>query len=90
MSNHLNGRQMKALEELAKALRPRENLAAALTECFGAAVEAGEKRSEKRLERRLEADKTERDVEREKDRATLRLFWHQLGGDENKRLPIDD
>ena len=42
-----NGRQKRAIENLAKALRPPpvENLAAALNECFGAAVEAGEQRT---------------------------------------------
>ena len=75
-----NGRQKEALE----------GLAAALTECFDAAVEAGEKRAEKRTERRLEADKVERAAEREKDRDTLRMFWRQFGGSPDQRLPIDD
>ena len=88
----LNGRQKKAIEELAEALRPPpvERLAAALTECFDAAVEAGEKRAEKHTESRLKADKVERAAEREKDRSTLRMFWRQFGGPPDQRLPIDD
>ena len=72
---NLNGSQKKALDGLAAALRPTEGLASALTECFEAAVEAGTKHVGSRLDKQDD---------------TLRLFWKQLGGDENQRLPIDD
>lgn len=52
-----------------------EGLAAALNECFEAATEAGTKHVDARLDKQDD---------------TLRVFWKQLGGDENKRLPIDD
>jgi transposase len=72
-----NGRQKRAIENLAKALRPPpvENLAAALNECFGAAVEAGEQRTRPLLEAQNE---------------TLRMIWRQCGGSKDERLPIDD
>ena len=54
-------------------------LAAALTECFDAAVEAGAKRVKAEWEPRFD-----------KQDATLRMIWSQCGGDENRRLPIDD
>lgn len=60
-----NGRQQKAIE----------GLAAALTECFDAAVEAGENRTRPLLEAQNE---------------TLRMIWRQCGGKEDKRLPIDE
>ena len=58
----LNGRQKKAIEELANALRtpPVEQLAAALTECFEAATEAGTKHVDAQLA---------------KQNATLRMIW---------------
>ena len=52
-----------------------EGLAATLTECFEAATEAGTKHVDARLDKQDD---------------TLRLFWKQLGGDENQHLPIDD
>ena len=71
----LDGRQKKALEGLAAALRPTEDLAGALTECFEAAVEAGTKHVDTRLD---------------KQDATLRMIWTQCGGKADQRLPIDD
>ena len=71
-----NGRQQKAIE----------GLAAALNECFDAAVEAGERRNQAAMdamERRLDARLDKQDD-------TLRLFWNQLGGKAEQRLPIDD
>ena len=72
-----NGRQKRAIENLAKALRPPpvEQLAAALNECFDAAVEAGENRTRPLLEAQNE---------------TLRMIWQQCGGKKDQRLPIDD
>ena len=83
-----NGRQKKAIEGLAAALRPPpvEKLAAALNECFDAAVEAGEKRNKAAMdamERRL-------DSRLDKQDDTLRLFWKQFGGKADESLPIDD
>ena len=71
-----NGRQKHAIE----------NLAAALNECFDAAVEAGEKRSKASME----AMEQRLDARLDKQDDTLRVFWNQLGGKENERLPIDD
>ena len=78
-----NGRQRKAIENLAKALRPppppveyHENLAAALNECFEAATEAGEQRIQPLVDAQKE---------------TLKELWAQRSGNkENLRLPIDD
>ena len=72
-----NGRQKKALEALAEALRPPpvEKLAAALTECFDAAVEAGTKHVDARLDKQDD---------------TLRMIWRQCGGKQDEHLPIDD
>lgn len=60
-----NGRQRKALE----------GLAAALTECFEAATEAGTKHVDARLDKQDD---------------TLRMIWQQCGGKADQRLPIDD
>ena len=54
-------------------------LAAALQDCLDHAGEVGAERVKSELEPRL--DKMD---------ATLRLIWSQCGGDENRRLPIDD
>jgi hypothetical protein len=84
-----NGRQKKAIEELAEALRPPpvERLAAALTECFDAAVEAGEKRTRQAArEATREAIRDEMGDVKE----TLRMVWRQCGGKADERLPIDD
>ena len=72
-----NGRQKKALEALAEALRPPpvEKLAAALTECFDAAVEAGTRHVDTRLDKQDD---------------TLRMIWMQCGGKSDQHLPIDD
>ena len=58
-------------------------LAAALTECFDAAVKSG-------AERAKEAIRDEFGPRFDKQDETLRLVWRQCGGDENRRLPIDD
>ena len=89
-----NGRQKRAIE----------NLAAALNECFDAAVEkstqaAGEKSAQV-------AEQTRREVNARLDRQddilrrhgetlcrqndTLRMIWTQCGGKANERLPVDD
>lgn len=63
--NGSNGRQQRVLE----------GLAAALTESFDAAVEAGERGTRPLLEAQNE---------------TLRMIWRQCGGKADQRLPIDD
>ena len=87
MSN-LNGRQKKAIEELAAALRPPpvERLAAALNECFDAAVESGESRARQAMREEMAGVK---DV-LAKQNDTLRMIWKQRGGQADESLPIDD
>ena len=89
-----NGRQKRAIE----------NLAAALNECFEAAVEAGENRTKavldetlnealdaqnktlnKTLDEALSAQNETLDAQTE----TLRMIWQQCGGRPDQRLPID-
>ena len=76
-----NGRQKKALEALAEALRPPpvEKLAAALTECFDANIEVAEKRFDAKWGPRFD-----------RQDATLRMIWRQCGGKQDEHLPIDD
>ena len=68
-----NGRQQKAIE----------GLAAALNECFDAAVEAGEERARKAAA--IAAAEESADM-----KATLRMIWQQGGGEKDDHLPIDD
>lgn len=82
-----NGRQKRALE----------GLAAALAECFEAAVEAGEKRTRAVLNEALSAHKQTLDkalnAQNEALSAqnrTLRMIWQQCGGRPDRRLPIDE
>ena len=89
-----NGRQKRAIE----------NLAAALNECFEAAVEAGENRTKavldetlnealdaqnktlnKTLDEALSAQNETLDAQTE----TLRMIWQQCGGRPDQRLPVD-
>ena len=87
-----NGRQRKAIEELAAALRPPpvERVAAALTECFEAAVEAGEHRTRRVMREEMATFRDEVGTRLDRQDATLRMIWTQCGGKEDKRLPIDD
>ena len=62
-------------------------LAAALQDCLDSAVERGAQRG---AERAKEAIREEFGPRFDKQDATLRMVWRQCGGDENKRLPIDD
>ena len=64
-----NGRQKKAIE----------GLAAALNECFDAAVESGENRARQAMREETAGMKE-----------TLRMIWRQCGGQADKHLPIDD
>ena len=90
-----NGSQ--PMQRLASALRDcvdppgrderTAELAAALTECFDAAVEAGAERAAERVKAEVKAEWEPRF---DKQDATLRMIWSQCGGDENRRLPIDD
>ena len=86
-----NGRQKKAIEGLAAALRPppTEMLAAALNECFEAATEAGTKHVDAALARQ-DAALARQDAVLEKQNDTLRMIWTQCGGRPDQRLPIDD
>ncbi len=54
-------------------------LADALQECLDGAGERGAQKVEDELIPRLD-----------KQAETLRVFWKRFGGDEDKRLPIDD
>ena len=86
-----NGRQKRALE----------GLAAALTECFEAAVEAGEQRTRAVLNEALSAHKQTLDEALNAqnrtlnealsaENRTLRMIWQQCGGRPDQRLPIDE
>ena len=83
-----NGRQKHAIE----------NLAAALNECFDAAVEKAADRAADRVATRVTAElKSDMDARfdkqddtLQKQDATLRIFWNQLGGSPDQHLPIDD
>ena len=92
----LNGRQKRAIDRLAKALRPSEELAVALNECFEAATERANgaaERAEKAAERaQCAAERAEAAVARIETqlKPTLRMIWAQCKGDPNQRLPIDD
>ena len=96
-----NGRQKRAIE----------NLAAALNECFEAAVEAGENRTKGVLDETLDAqnktlnealDAQNKALNKTLDEAlsaqnktldaqteTLRMIWQQCGGRPDQRLPVD-
>ena len=81
-----NGRQKRAIE----------NLAAALNECFGAAVEKSAQVAEQtrrevnaRLDRQDDTlHRHDETLHRQND--TLRMIWTQCGGKANQRLPVDD
>ena len=80
-----NGRQKKAIKNLAEALRqpPVEQLAAALQECFDANIEVAERRMQQTVQQTVQQEMGE-----VKD--TLRMIWKQCGGKPDQRLPIDD
>ena len=70
----------KPIQRLAAALRPpQDELAAALQDCLDSAARAAAQEVKDELIPRLDAQDE-----------TLRVFWKQFGGNENKRLPIDD
>ena len=83
----------KPMQRLATALRDcvdppgrderTAELAAALTECFDAAVERGAERAEERIDAKFGPRFDRMD-------ATLRMIWTQCGGREDKHLPIDE
>ena len=83
----------KPMQRLATALRDcvdppgrderTAELAAALTECFDAAVESGTKRAKEEI-------RDEFGPRFDKQDETLRMIWRQCGGPEDTRLPIDD
>lgn len=79
----MTAERSRALERLAKALRPPpvEELAAALQDCLDEAVERGAKRAADRV-------KTELMPRLDRQDDTLRLMWKQMKG--NGKLPIDD
>ena len=89
-----NGRRKRAVE----------NLAAALDECFEAAVEAGENRTKAVLDETLDEalDARNKTLNKTLDEAlsaqnktldartgTLRMIWQRCGGRPDQRLPID-
>lgn len=88
----LNGGQ--PIQRLAKALRPSEEqtteLAAALQSCFDRAVELGAERATEEIRKEFGPRFDQVDGRLDKQDETLRMVWRQCGGDENKRLPIDD
>ena len=74
-----NGRQKRAIE----------NLAAALNECFDAAVEKSAQVAEQtRREVNARLDRQDETLCRQND--TLRMIRTQCGGKANERLPVDD
>jgi len=75
-----NGRQKKAIE----------NLATALNECFDAAVEAGEVRARESTRESLREATRSTQKLLEAQNATLRMIWRQCGGSGSERLPIDE
>ena len=85
-----NGKQ--PIQRLAKALKPTvtttvsmdtEELAAALQDCLDSAVERGTNKATEEIRKEFGPRFDKQDE-------TLRMVWRQCGGDENKRLPIDD
>ena len=89
----------KPIQRLAAALRPpQDELAAALQDCLDSAAQtaaraaAQEVKNDARAAGRAAAQEVKDELipRLDKQDATLRLFWKQFGGDENKRLPIDD
>ena len=86
-----NGREKRAIQ----------NLAAALQECFNAAAALAEERLDARdtelkthIDARLDARdaelKTHIDARADRQDNTLRMIWRQTGGSRSTRLPIDD
>ena len=81
-----NGRQKRAIE----------NLAAALNECFDAAVEKSAQVAEQtRREVNARLDRQDDTLRRHgetlcRQNDTLRMIWTQCGGKATERLPVDD
>ena len=74
-----NGRQQRAIE----------NLASALNECFDAAMEKSTQVAEQtRREVNARLDRQDDTLRSQND--TLRMIWTQCGGKANERLPVDD
>ena len=90
----------KPMQRLATALRDcvdppgrderTAELAAALTECFDAAVEGGTKRAKEEIRDEFGPRFDKMDGRLDKQDETLRMIWRQCGGPEDTRLPIDD
>ena len=74
-----NGRQKRAIE----------NLATALNECFEAAVEAGENRTKAVLNETLDAHNKTLNETLDAQTEILRMIWQQCGGRSDQRLLID-
>ena len=64
-----------------------ERLAAALQDCFDAAVEEGSRRAEKRMNERIGGFEARIDRRLDKQDETLRMVWKQVKGE--GPLPID-
>ena len=82
------------MDDKSRRTRSIERLAAALQDCFDAAVEEGSHRAEKRVKERMDCFETRMDrfetrVDRRLDRQddTLRMVWKQVKGE--GPLPID-
>jgi len=82
------------MDEKSRRTQSIERLAAALQDCFDAAVEEGSRRAEKRMdcfETRMteRMDRFERRIDHRLDRQdeTLRMVWKQVKGE--GPLPID-
>ena len=75
------------MDDKSRRTRNIEQLAAALQDCFDAAVEEGSRRVEKRMNERMERFETRVDRRLDRQDETLRMVWKQVKGE--GPLPVD-
>ena len=75
------------MDDKSRRTRNIERLAAALQDCFDAAVEEGSRRAEKRMNERMDGFETRIDRRLDKQDETLRMVWKQVKGE--GPLPVD-
>ena len=77
----VDGRQARAIQ----------GLAAALQECLDSAAESGARRVREEIRSEVRSEiRDEFGPRFDRQDETLRLMWHQCGGDPARRLPVDD